>query len=67
MDYLIVSFPFAYGFVMNVSVFSSVPVLVASGPVLTLHALESVLSKEDPTSQHLMKNSIPSLETVAMS
>lgn len=44
-----------------------VPVLEASGVVSAFHALGLAPLKEVPTSPHLMRNIIPSLETVAIS
>lgn len=44
-----------------------VPVLEVNGLVSPSHAMELAVLKEAPTSQHLMRNIIPSSETVVMS
>lgn len=52
----------------SLNVFSiSVPVLEVNGRVSPSHAPGLAVLKEAPTSQHLMRNVIPSLETAAMS
>lgn len=55
-----------YPMLLNAS-FISVPVLEVNGLVSLSRALGLAVLKEVPTFQHLMRNTIPSLETVAMS
>lgn len=55
-----------YPMLLNAS-FISVPVLEVNGLVSLSHAPGLAVLKVAPTSQHLMRNTIPSLETVVMS
>jgi len=58
--------PYCLLFYLYLHYFISVPVLEVNGLVLPSHAPGLAVLKEAPTFQHLMRNIIPSSETVAM-